>query len=415
MACRFFFILITLGMGPVCCGASEKSAEHRPAENERPLDLRIRVLLLEQLADVRLRLDGPFAIVGGDEYLIRETGAGPLELAVVFEPGQIRLPQFEQAPLGAVLQVHSDSPRGIGIYWPDGTWRRYGGRMTLLGGADGLGRLINVVDIEDYLVGVVASELHRGFHPEAFRAQAVAARTYAWYQKRTAAPTALWDLRATQSSQVYLGLDRQEQVPEAVEAVRQTRGVVCTWSSPRGQRIFCAYYCSTCGGCTQAARSVRDEPAIPPLAGGVVCDFCRESPVYRWPPVRIGKETLTERLRLVDPRFATIGPIEKLEVVDMSSCGRPRRIALMDAEGQAITLGVENFRLAVDPTGMSIKSSWFEPVVDETGIALTNGRGFGHGLGLCQYGANGMAKSGASAGAILRHYYPTARLVRAYE
>ncbi len=404
-----------LGAGVASCQASEPRADQRSTESDRPLDLNIRVLLLEELASVQLRFDGPFEVAGDEDLLTIEEGGGPVEVTAVFEPGRVWLPRFERAPSGTVLQVRSDSPAGIGVRWSDGSWRRYPGRMTLLSGTDGLGRLINRVDIETYLASVVASELQRGFHPEAFRAQAVAARTYAWYLKQTAAPTAAWDLRATQSSQVYLGLDRQARVPEAVEAVRQTRGVVCTWSSPRGQRIFCAYYCSTCGGCTQAIGSVRNEPNIPPLAGDVLCATCQDSPVYRWPPVRLGKQAMTERLRLVQPRFETIGPIEQLLGLDSSSCGRLNRVALVDIEGRTIELGAEHFRLAIDPTGMLIKSSWFEPVVDETGITLTNGRGFGHGLGLCQYGANGMAKEGASAGAILRHYYPTTRLVRAYE
>lgn len=416
---RFLFALVLIGFVPVGCDASESSpdqaADRRSAEGGGPLDFNIRVLLLEQLADVHLRIDGPFEVAWDAGTVALEAGRGPVEVAGVFEPHQVRLPQFDQVPPGAVLHVNSDSRMGIGVRWPDGSWRRYRGRMTLHSGGEGPGRLINVVDIETYLASVVASELQRGFHPEAFRAQAIAARTYAWYQKQTAAPETSWDVRATPSSQVYLGVDREDKVPEAVEAVRQTRGVVCTWASPRGQRIFCAYYSSTCGGCTQPAWSVRNEPAIPPLAGGVVCDYCRDSPTYRWPSVRIGKDTITERLREVYPRFASIGPIENLEEIDPLPCGRPTRIALIDGEGRSIELEAENFRLAVNPSGMLIKSSWFEPVVDETSITLTNGRGFGHGMGLCQYGAEGLARAGANSGRILRHYYPTTRLIRAYE
>ncbi|NLX14415.1 MAG: SpoIID/LytB domain-containing protein [Phycisphaerales bacterium] len=408
-----------MGSGLTICHAtassSRKAADQRSAQGGRPLDFNIRVLLMERLADVHFRITGPYEVVWDSDSLLIEAGSDPVELVAVYESRQVRIPQLDRVPPNAVLHLRADWPGGIGVRWSDGSWRRYRGQMTLLSGDDGHGRLINVVDIETYLSSVVASELHRGFHPEAFRAQAIAARTYAWYQKQTTTPAALWDLRATQSSQVYLGVDREELVPEAVEAVLQTRGVVCTWASPRGQRIFCAYYGSTCGGCTQAGGSVGNEPTIPPLAGGVVCEYCRESANYRWAPVRIGKDAITERLRSVYPRFETIGPIESLEGVDTSPCGRPKRIALRDGEGRTIELSAENFRMALNPAGMLIKSSWFEPLIDVTSITLANGRGFGHGMGLCQYGADGLARAGASAGRIIRHYYPTTSLIRAYE
>jgi stage II sporulation protein D len=87
----------------------------------------------------------------------------------------------------------------------------------------------------------------------------------------------------------------------------------------------------------------------------------------------------------------------------------------VDGDGREIELEAENFRLAVDPTGQRIKSTWFEPIIEEQDIILNEGHGFGHGLGMCQYGADGMARAGAKAGTILRYYYPKSRLSRAYE
>jgi stage II sporulation protein D len=75
----------------------------------------------------------------------------------------------------------------------------------------------------------------------------------------------------------------------------------------------------------------------------------------------------------------------------------------------------ENFRLTVDPPGMTIKSTHFQLRDEGAEIVLFNGRGWGHGLGLCQWGAEGMARRGMSAERILRHYFPGSKLVKAYE
>src|SRR5262249_8994512 len=151
--------------------------------------------------------------------------------------------------------------------------------------------------MEEYLVGVVSAELTAGFHVQACRAQAVASRTYAWYQKQSAGTGRDWDLLATEVSQVYAGLTRENLVPEAARAVRDKRGLVCTWKSPQGEKIFCTYYCSSCGGVTQDAGPMKNEPSIPPLAGGVICHYCENAPTFRWGPVRVEKSVLTQRLR----------------------------------------------------------------------------------------------------------------------
>ncbi len=94
--------------------------------------------------------------------------------------------------------------------------------------------------------------------------------------------------------------------------------------------------------------------------------------------------------------------------------GRATRIEVTSNTGQSVVLRAEDFRLAVDPTGRIIRSTWFELSSDADSFIFADGHGFGHGLGMCQWGANGLAKLGRSAAEILAYYYPGSHLALAY-
>src|SRR5690606_25278824 len=153
---------------------------------------------------------------------------------------------------------------------------------------------------------------------------------------------------------------------------------------------------------------------VRPLSGGVRCDYCADSPYYRWEPVVLEKSLITQRLRDRYAAFRKLGRIEYMEVVKATADGRPVRFSFSDAQGRRVELEAENFRLSVDPTGRIIRSTFFVPVVEEDTITLSGGRGFGHGIGLCQYGAAALAASGWQASQILSFYYLGSRIVRAY-
>jgi len=159
---------------------------------------------------------------------------------------------------------------------------------------------------------------------------------------------------------------------------------------------------------------VKSEQTIPPLAGNVKCDYCTHSPWFTWGPARFSKKTVTDRLRLKYPRFQDLGQIEEIKVVDTTPHGRPVRLRLADSRGRGIELEAENFRLTLDPTGRILRSTFFNVQTETARFVFADGRGFGHGLGMCQYGADGMAQAGGNATYILRHYYPHSRLKRAY-
>ncbi len=377
------------------------------------VDRSIRVLLAEGVESCLVAVEGPFRLVDsgtGEVLLAGEAG----EWEARFQETSLLVQRFEKSFTPRVIDLVTEENQPITLSWAPPERRAFPGHIRFMRGESATGAVLNIVDMEEYLPGVVAAELLPGFHLEAFRAQAIAARTYAFYQSRTRGRSRDWDVKSTEASQVYLGLDRRDQVPVASEAVASTRGIVCTWAAPEGQRIFCTYYSSTCGGMTQPAGAIKNEPIIAPLAGGVVCEYCRESSAYRWGPVTFSKVVLTQRLRARYPKFESIGKIEDLVVEEMTFGDRPLKLRLSDAQGRNIHLISEDFRLAADPTGRELKSTWFVPRVEQEAIVFTEGRGFGHGLGMCQYGAEGLARLGRTSAEILRFYYPQSQLRRAY-
>jgi len=377
----------------------------------------IRVLIASGREPLRFNVSGGYLLQAGGrtldpprpparwvEVLGRESG---LALAGRSYRG-LRRVEVRPQP-GATFELSRRSPDGG---WSPAT--RYTGHLVLLVRPDGTLLAINHLDVDTYVAGVLTRELYADFHPEAFRAQAVAARTYALYQMSRRAGRD-YDVTATESSQVYGGLPQGRGAHRALEAVHYTRGIVATWPSPRGERIFCTYYSSACGGMTQSVTACKPgEPAIPPLSGGVKCDYCRiaRGEAYRWQPVRIAKSDLTARLAARYPAVAGLGGIRGVAAAVHPRTGRLCRVRLTGRSGQTHELLAEDFRLAI---GSRVMRSTNCRLTDEgEAIVLSDGRGFGHGMGLCQWGMQGQALQGRLAGQILKYYYPGMHLTRAY-
>lgn len=412
--------LVLLGLVLAGCDDAPAPMSARPAAATQSapagspsLDRRIRVLLLSEVQTTAVLLRERFNVVIPATGEVLRSDVPPAELVVTFTQFAIELPglgiEVESSALDLIPLGNQPSQIKLADEWKD-----FPGTVRFLRRPDG-GAVLVLMDIEEYLVGVVSWELPAGFHPEAFRAQAIAARTYAWYARQTTGLRREWDVWATEKSQVYGGLERQRLVPRAAEAVRDTRGIVATWSGPHGEKIFCTYFASRCGGVTAPASGPSGEPPIPPLAGGAPCPYCQRPDAYRWPQEpRIGKLLIGERLANRYSRFEALGPVGRVEVVEEGPDGRALRVAVVDVDGQSVEIDAESFRLTVDPTGRILQSTFFTVVDDEDALLFTEGRGMGHGMGMCQYGADALARSGWDVSAILRHYYPGSRLTRAY-
>lgn len=344
---------------------------------------------------------------------------------VTIEPqpiGGFRLSSEDPMLDGAAGQeVVIDPPPGkpLRIEWREetGEWSSpatYPGLLRLLADAASTDlAAVNEVDIERYVASVVAHEAWPTFHDAALASQAVIARTFLLDQmlRRRDDP---WDVTASQQSQVYGGVRPDAVGRRALRAAVETRGLVLTWFDGRRDRIFPAYYSSACGGRTQSAAIFGPESDIPPLAGGVTCDYCAVAPegVYRWPPRVVSLEELFQRMVARYPDLASMLAIQDVAVIQRESGGRPTRLRILGASGLSRELSAENFRFALGSRTMP--STACDIIMTPDGLRIENGCGSGHGLGLCQWGMEGQAREGRAASEILAFYYPGSRLTRVY-
>jgi len=247
----------------------------------------------------------------------------------------------------------------------------------------------------------------------------VAARTFALYQQMTVSRDHLWDVNNDESSQMYGGI--KGETARARAAVAQTRGMVLTttWKNQKG--IFCAFYSACNGGATQDPWEAWGDMPVGPLAArkmGRIDDLC---PKYAWPVLELSKADLSRAIQSWGQRnseayLATLGSIRSVQITRRNTVtGRPTEMTLTNATGRRVPMRAEEFRLAMlyDPAGACPKppSSFFNIQDRGSALWLTNGHGFGHGIGLSQWGAQALALEGHTAGQILAFYYPGSRVV----
>lgn len=300
----------------------------------------------------------------------------------------------------------------------------YRGSVVVIPGRRSGVTAINTVGLEDYLLGVVPAEI--GDRPpsdlEAVEAQAVAARTYtiAYLGARDSLG---FDVFGDVGDQVYAGLASERAL--TTRAVQETRGVVAT----HGGRPIDAYYHSTCGGATSAIQDVWPRPgrpylvsvsdAIPGAEGRFYCDI---SPHFRWEERwRIAqlREVLARTLPLrtgIAP--ARLGPIVDVRVTERSKSGRARRLEIETVRASHTVRG-DDIRWVLEPQpGRPLRSTLFVATWANRGTGedelRVQGGGWGHGVGMCQWGAIGRARAGKSYEEILKAYYPGIELERWY-
>ena len=271
--------------------------------------------------------------------------------------------------------------------------RSYRGYLELTAG-NGLLTVINHVELEDYLKGVVPSEMPKDWPLEALKAQAVAARTYALYQ-RSQSSEEEYDLLSDINDQVYRGMEMEN--PRTDMAVRRTAGAILTYKN----RLVRALYHSTSGGRTENSEAVFNGGRIPYLKS-VVCRFDRESPSYVW--------QYSARFSELQSALSRYGiRTGKISGISLRSRTRTSRISELNIHTGSgrIIVNAYDFRKAVGTK--KIKSTRF--TIRRRGPRITfKGIGYGHGVGLCQWGAKGMAEEKYDYKKILSFYYSGAQL-----
>ncbi|MGH7213802.1 MAG: SpoIID/LytB domain-containing protein, partial [Tepidisphaeraceae bacterium] len=295
----------------------------------------------------------------------------------------------------------------------------YRGRFRLVPVGSGKFDVVNDVDIDGYLKSVVPKEMLRMWDVEAYKAQAIVARTYALYESKTSPTGRHWDVFDDQRSQVYGGIGAESS--KAREAVDATTGVVVAHGDPGRERIFKAYFSSCCGGITQSAADAFGDAYLPPLSDQNNHSLCNASPRFNWGPVAIRKEELGRRIRLWGERRGrpekNIATISRIDVQAQNRWGRPTRFVITDARGLRYSLGGEEIRWAINtdaPDGSTLYSSFFKTINDPESVRFIDGHGFGHGVGMCQWCSQRRAEEGMRHEDIVLAAFQRSRLVRAY-
>lgn len=355
----------------------------------------IRVAVTRRaVRSVRLRIDGPFRIVPLTGGMPKKTFVKPLverTITASFEGLTVSGATFPKG--GEIVPDRSPS------VWVDG--RQYRGSVRLHVTDDGRLRPVNVLPLEEYLAAVVDSEMPAAFPAAARQAQAVVARTYA-ISCRRAPPHPWFDLYSTPVSQNYLGFVYHDgdgrllagETPAGRAAVDATRGLVCTH---RG-RLFRTYYSACCGGRTVSGRAAFDDAT--PTLSSVPCGGCETAPLYRWE--RRTDSAFDDLGRLARTRLPHFGSLRSAETTG-GDVAVPRTVVLTDGR-RRVTVSAAEVKSA-----LGLPSLLFEL---SDGEGRISGRGHGHGVGLCQWGAKGLAERGLSAEGILKHYYPGCEVSR---
>jgi len=300
--------------------------------------------------------------------------------------------------------------------------RRYRGSLSILAADSGV-RIVNRVGVEAYLRGVVPRELGvRGAGDRAaLEAQAVAARSYA--VARIGNTTRAYDVAASTTDQVYGGVDAENAVADA--AVAATEGLVLTYNG----RVVSAPYHSTCGGSTAAADEIwrsQNEPYLQRVSDripGTDRYYCDIAPRFRWER-SWRADSLTAVVERYLRSYAQVppGPVGEVRRVDVDSKTPSGRVAALWVEtsrGRYRLRGNDIRYVLRSPSGELLNSTYFSPeVVSSPDGRLTRltvrGLGYGHGVGMCQWGAIGRARAGQDFRTILRTYFPGTTVARVY-
>lgn len=281
-------------------------------------------------------------------------------------------------------------------------------------------KLVNIVYVEDYLRGVVPLEI--GPTPEeqieAVKAQAVAARTYSMSHLSQYGEAEGYDLKADISDQIYAGVAVEDNTFN--RAIEATRGEVAVY----GDRMINAYYHSTCGGTTDDIEDVWNKDPAPYLRTVHDEDACEISKYFTWQE-RFSDDQLILRLEryLSQARGSEIrvGKLTDIRIISRTPGGRVASIIFETTSGH-YAFNKEEVRWVVrrsDDLDALLRSANFTIDIrrDDRGdiIQVTfDGRGYGHGVGMCQMGARGLAAKGVTYDSILSLYYQGTSLKRLY-
>jgi len=382
-----------------------------PAPGRKVTSAPIRVLVASAASSAAIAATGRWTTADRDGSSLA-AGDDDAHWTVSMRGGRLRLVNVDDGRASSV-----ESPLSVRALDPGSrviaNGKAYRGELLLVASGDEL-IVVNRLPIEEYLRGVVPLEIgeRQASERAAVEAQAIAARSYAYTHL---APAQRFDVRSTVDDQVYGGAAAERPVSDA--AVAATAGQVLRYAG----RIADTPYHSTCGGMTAEPGEVwTGESGAPYLQRvddhipGSRRAYCDISPRYDWTREMSGEEIGSAVTRYLKSRGSSqrIGTAQALHIESRTPSGRVGTLAIEGSEGEA-TLRGNAIRYALRVAGGELLNSTYFSIESSGSGRSAGGRrftlrghGYGHGIGMCQWGAIGRARAGQDAVTILQTYYP---------
>jgi len=370
----YFAIVFSAGLLFTTCTPSEKYLRNKNSEISSGTNY-VKILIRTENNNFKISSDSDLRVIDKkDSRVIYESKKGGLN----FYPDKIKNIYLIESG-NNILYVNS-----IG----------YRGKIEL---HNVLGKIyiINVVNMEDYLLSVVPSEMPSSWPLEALKAQAVASRSYSYYHLIKNKDKNIYDLDATTNFQVYKGIVSEK--PSSTEAVIKTSGMIMVYN----YEPIVAYFHSTSGGKTADDKDVWPGSDLPYLES-VECKYGADSPHNEW----VTELTLAEISNALAKKYKRIENIQKISFQKKND--RVVEVTIIHKNG-TIKLGGNEFRLLFPP--QKLKSTYFTASRDKKSLII-HGRGWGHGVGMSQWGAKGRSEKGIKYDAILNYYYKDIKFQR---
>ncbi|MFH0731826.1 MAG: SpoIID/LytB domain-containing protein [Candidatus Omnitrophota bacterium] len=350
---------------------------------------KIRVAIVDKAGQIDIAIKGPYKIT-------------TIQTNEVLKQGKV-LWQGKITPINAGIKLNTYKDEEFKVYGVNIIPAKspslyinknlYRGTLQIVKTKDGLLSAINMLGIEDYIKGVLYHEISNKWPMEAIKAQAVTSRTFAIYQAQQNAGNDYY-LNADVKSQVYRGVFAEKYRTD--KAVDQTKGeiLIC------GNKILPAFFHSTCGGSTENVSNLWKVSSK--ALKGIRCSFCGNAPLFNWKAAI----PLTEIADKISKTKGRISQIQTINILSRNRSGRVSNVKIIADKN--IVISAKDLREILSPR--IIRSTNF--VVTIIGdAAVFHGRGWGHGVGMCQWGTFAMAKKGYDYKQILEYYYPKAEVV----
>jgi stage II sporulation protein D len=405
------WLAILLAVGS--CAPPEPAPSIVPTPESRDPDFRVGILVNVSRATVGggggLRVEDPAegelrTIAAGASFDAVARGA---DIALLDTRGPVSRPLLviRAVDSGATLRLNG---------------REYRGTLELRRSDSGL-TVVNRIPLEAYVAGVVGAEMGRRApgEEEALKAQAIASRTYA-IRNQGRWKARGYDLAGTTSDQVYNGEGNENTL--ATAAVAATRGQILTWNN----QPIDAFYFSTCGGRTEDGVAAFAGAARPYLRSIDDVDetgtpWCASSPRFRWSTGWNAAELAATLRRSLPAENLPVGlgsNVTDLRIIDRTRTGRVATLALVGRNGRTVVTGQAIRRVLSPLEGGPLRSNDFTIRISRSGGRIErvdiDGRGNGHGVGMCQWGAIGRARAGQTYQTILASYFPGTEIQRLY-